>query len=85
MQRKLATLPDAGAGQLKSPETLSRDEFLFVTSQQLAARLQVSIGTLRNWRESGKLPFIVTPGRSVRFHLPSVEQALLRAQRGGPQ
>jgi predicted site-specific integrase-resolvase len=55
----------------------------FLTSQQLAARLQVSIGTLRNWRASGKLAYIVTPGRSVRYWWPTIRDTLIRTARGG--
>jgi excisionase family DNA binding protein len=84
MVKELTPQPVTGAGQSNTPETpTNRGEFLFVTAQQLAAQLQVSISTIRNWRESGALPYVVTPGRSIRFHMPTVEQALLRRQRGG--
>lgn len=55
----------------------------FLKSQECARLIGVSVPTLDNWRRDGKIPFVRCPGRSVRFHWPSVEQALLRMQRGG--
>jgi excisionase family DNA binding protein len=80
------TTPEADTGSLQlsvsHPAAGTPD---FLTPAQLAERLQVSIGTIRNWRGSGKLPFIETPGRAIRFYWPTVEQTLLRSQRGGVQ
>jgi hypothetical protein len=56
----------------------------FIDNAEMLRRFPVSSGTLRNYRESGKLPF-VRLGRRVLWHWPSVEQALLRMQRGGAQ
>lgn len=51
--------------------------------KEVARRLMCSVGTIQNWRRSGKLPYIKTPGRLVLFDWPSVKVALLRMQRGG--
>jgi predicted site-specific integrase-resolvase len=55
----------------------------FLDTVELAARVKVCPGTISNWRKTGKIPFILTPGRLVRFHWISVRNALLRMQRGG--
>jgi hypothetical protein len=73
--------------------SLSRAEFVkesakpsedqFINEPEVLRRLPVSRRTLGNWKTSGKIPFIRLPGsRRVLFHWPSVEQALLRQQRG---
>jgi predicted site-specific integrase-resolvase len=56
-----------------------------ITENELCRRLSISPGTSKNWRDSGKLPFICLAGRSVRFHWKTVLQTLLRAQQGGQQ
>jgi len=56
----------------------------FLDTTQLLGIVPVSRRTLANWRAAGKIPFIVTPGRRILFHLPSVRSALLRAQRNSP-
>jgi len=56
----------------------------FLDEKQLLTRLPVSRRTLFNWRASGKIPHVKI-GRRNLFHWPSVEQALLRQQRGGEQ
>jgi hypothetical protein len=56
----------------------------FLDEKQILARIPISRRTLFNWRASGKIPF-VRLGRRNLFHWPSVEQALLRQQRGGTQ
>jgi hypothetical protein len=56
----------------------------FLDEKQILARIPISRRTLFNWRASGKIPF-VRLGRRNLFHWPSVEQALLRQQRGGAQ
>jgi hypothetical protein len=60
------------------------DEAGFLTESELIVRLKVSRGSLVNYRNQGILPF-VRIGRSVRYHWRSVEQALLRKQRGSAQ
>ncbi len=52
----------------------TRDEFL--TARQLAAVLQVSEATVRRLARSGRIPSIRLTPRLVRFHLPSVREAL---------
>jgi hypothetical protein len=64
------TTPEAGTG--------------FIDEKEMLRRLPVSRRTLFCWRESKKIPSVRLPGsRRVLFHWPSVEQALLRMQRGG--
>lgn len=57
----------------------------FIDEVELLKRLPVSRRTLFQWRASGKLPFVRVSGRRILFHWDSVEQALLRQQRGGGQ
>ena len=57
----------------------TRDEFL--TARQLAAILQVSEATVRRLARSGRIPSIRLTPRLVRFHLPSVREALDGAAR----
>jgi len=53
----------------------------FISTDEVCKRLQVSRGTIANWRKHG-LPHVITPGaRSVRFFWPSVREYLLRQQR----
>ncbi len=56
----------------------------FIGEAEILKRLPFGRGTLFNYRKSGKIPSIVL-GRRVLFHWPSVEQAILRMQRGGSQ
>ncbi len=56
----------------------------FIDEKQLLARLPVSRRTLFNWRTTGKIPSIKI-GRRILYHLPSVEAALLRQQKGTVQ
>jgi predicted site-specific integrase-resolvase len=57
---------------------------VFIDEKELLARLPVSRRTLWQWREDGKIPCVRVPGgRRVIYHLPSVEAALLRLQKGG--
>jgi len=54
----------------------------FQSESQLLPRLGVSRRTLKNWRDRGLIPFCRLPGsRLVKYHWPSVEAALLRAQK----
>ena len=57
----------------------------FIDTATLLQRLPISRRTLATWRTSGKIPFVNVTGRRVIFHWPTVEQALLRMQRGGGQ
>lgn len=57
----------------------TREEFL--TARQLAAVLQVSEATVRRLAHSGRIPSIRLTPRLIRFHLPSVRDALDGAHR----
>jgi predicted DNA-binding transcriptional regulator AlpA len=61
--------------------TSASGEDNFLDEKQLLTRLPISRRTLFNWRTTGKIPSIKI-GRRVLYHLPSVEAALLRQQRG---
>lgn len=52
----------------------ARQEFL--TARQLADILQVSESTVRRLARTGRIPSIRLTPRIIRFHLPSVRQAL---------
>jgi excisionase family DNA binding protein len=56
-----------------------REEFL--TARQLAAVLQVSESTVRRLAQQGRIPSIRLTSRLLRFHLPSVRDALDGTQR----
>jgi hypothetical protein len=66
MQTNETTLPDASG---------------FSDEKVMLARLPICRRTLFNWRMTGKIPSIKI-GRRILYHLPSVEAALLRQQRG---
>lgn len=51
-----------------------REEFL--TARQLAQVLQVSESTVRRLAHTGRIPSIRLTSRLIRFHLPSVRDAL---------
>ena len=55
-----------------------------ITERELCQNLCISSGTAKNWRDSGKLPFIRL-ARSIRYHWPSCVQAMVRSQSGGAQ
>ncbi len=55
-----------------------REEFL--TARQLASVMQVSEATVRRLARSGRIPSVRLTPRLLRFHLPSVREAL----NGGP-
>ncbi|HEY3862042.1 MAG TPA: hypothetical protein VGO59_09155 [Verrucomicrobiae bacterium] len=55
----------------------------FIDTATLLQRLPISRRTLATWRTSGKIPYVNVTGRRVLFHWPTVEQALLKMQRGG--
>jgi excisionase family DNA binding protein len=66
----------------------AREEFL--TARQLAAVLQVSESTVRRLAHTGRIPSIRLTSRLIRFHLPSVRDALdgthrARASRHQPE
>lgn len=55
-------------------ESAARPEFL--TARQLAAFLQVSETTVRRLAREGRIPAVRLTPRLVRFHLPTVLEAL---------
>ena len=58
----------------------------FLTARQLAARLQVSESTVHRLAREGRIPAVRLTPRLVRFHLPSVIEALdgRKHRRGRP-
>ena len=96
VKNKLVTAPDTNAvveAEVVDESTpQARREFLaahpppgeaegFIATDEVCKRLQVSRGTIANWRKHG-LPHVITPGaRSMRFFWPSVRDYLLRQQR----
>lgn len=52
--------------------------------REIAARLHISVSTLRNWRVSGRGPAFVKIGkRAVRYRWADVEAFLATGQRAG--
>ena len=49
-----------------------------VTSQQLAAHLQVTTRTLASYREQGLIPYWRLNARNLRYRISDVERALSR-------
>jgi excisionase family DNA binding protein len=60
--------------QNQNGEREERNEFL--TAKQLAAVLQISEASVRRLAHSGRIPSIRLSTRLIRFHLPSVREAL---------
>ena len=56
---------------------------VFIDADELLRRIPICRGTLRNRMREGKIPFIRIGGRKLCFHWNSVQEALLRQQRGG--
>ena len=48
----------------------------FLTARQLAAHLQVSESTVHRLARQGRIPAVRLTPRLIRFHLPSVLEAL---------
>lgn len=55
------------------PRDLRREVFLTPDEVVLRYRGEVSLGTLRNWRSSGRGPGFAKVGRSVLYPLTSLE------------
>lgn len=53
----------------------------FLTARQLAAILQVSDSTVRRLAQQGRIPSVRLTPHLIRFHLPSVMEALDGTQR----
>jgi hypothetical protein len=75
---KLAAIPPEYEPRFESGKELKT----FLDEKEMLRRLPISRRTLFNWRRSGKIPSVKI-GRRCIYHLPSVEAALLRLQRGG--
>jgi hypothetical protein len=73
MKRIVLPAVASGAGQSAEPAG-------FINEQVILGRLPVCRRTLKAWRDTGKIPFAKI-GKRVLYHWPSVEAALLRAQR----
>ena len=65
-------------------QTPPASETGFIDEAQMLARLPFSRGSLINYRNAGKIPF-VRLGRRVVYFWPAVQAALLRMQTGGMQ
>ena len=70
-----STAQTTGAGERSEPAG-------FVNESVILGQIPVCRRTLKNWRDQGKIPFLKI-GKRVLYHLPSLEAALLRFQRGG--
>jgi len=55
----------------------------FVGEDKIVERVNLSRRTIYDLRVKGVIPYIRLGGRRIIYHWPSVEAALLRAQRGG--
>ena len=55
----------------------------FVGENTIVERVNLSRRTIYDLRVKGVIPYIRLGGRRIIYHWPSVEAALLRAQRGG--
>jgi len=66
------------------PVATSQDPQLALTVSQVAARLGVSVGTVRRWADAGYLEGFRTPGGQRRFNAEQVEAfvASLERRRG---
>src|SRR6266540_4013612 len=68
--------------RLDARENGVRNEGGFIDEQQLLTKLPFSRRTLGNWKAKGILPYIKI-GRRCLYDWASVQDALLRRQRGG--
>jgi hypothetical protein len=74
--------PPSATGTTKSaavpgPESEAK---VFIDTPEFLRRIPWSPGTLANYRKAGHIPYVQL-GRRICYHWPSVEAALLRAQR----
>lgn len=49
-----------------------------VKKKEVATAFRVNCRTVDNWMRTGTIPFIRISCRLVRFHLPSVAEALMK-------
>jgi len=85
MKNYLGTADADTATKLSAPPPPTGDAEAFITTDELAARLRCSVGTIQNWRRKKLLPWIASPGRLVLFSWPDVKEAMRRRQRGVQQ
>jgi excisionase family DNA binding protein len=79
MSAKKLETPDTGTGSEVASDSL---DDLFLTPQQLCARLHLGRGRLRAWQKKGLLPHIRPDGsRKILFSWASVKAALARMER----
>jgi len=52
-----------------------------IDEPEFLRRVPICRRTLKTWRDNGTVPWINAKGRRILYHWPSVEAALLRAQR----
>jgi hypothetical protein len=64
------------------PATVTANQSDIADTNTIAKLIGVSPQTIGNYRAQGLVPFIKI-GKSVRFHVPSVMESLVRRQRGG--
>jgi phage terminase Nu1 subunit (DNA packaging protein) len=68
--------------KIKTTQEAPPHDGAFLSESEILPRLGVSRRTIANWRQRG-LPFVKLPGsRLLRYHWPSVENYLLRQQKG---
>jgi len=83
-----AKIPDENQPQTRLPHEYEprfesdKERKAFLDEKEMLRRLPISRRTAFTWVQTGKLP-CVKIGRRKLYHWPSVEQALLRQQRGG--
>ena len=63
-------------------QTAPASQEKFLSENELLNRLPICRRTAFNWIKQGKLP-VIAIGRRKLYHWPSVQNALLRIQRGG--
>jgi len=78
--QSIQSLSDAATGERKlaAPQT---NDSAFIGEEELLRRLGIARRTLFRLRTAGEIPFVRLGKRRVLFHWPSVEAALLRAQK----
>jgi hypothetical protein len=79
-ERKSAAKLDASESDAITATPQDGERFL--SADEVLQRLPIGRGTLRVWCQAGKVPFIRLTGRRLLFHWPSVQESLLRQQRG---
>jgi hypothetical protein len=81
-ERRMKALSVEPAAEERAAPSETSAEVGFLDADELLKRIPVSKGTLLNWRNTGKIPFVkIGGGRRVLYHWPSVQEALLRMQR----